>query len=49
MIRLECRLRGAKQYCQIYPGWCCRECPRWTGCDRACLNTPEVCGYSAPP
>jgi hypothetical protein len=26
---------------------CCRSCPRFMSCDRACLNDPERCGLAA--
>ena len=45
MIRIECGLKGAWQYCKQYPALCCSVCPDLQSCERACLNTPERCGY----
>ena len=45
MIRRECGLRGAWQYCKQHPALCCKACPDLQVCERACMNTPERCGY----
>lgn len=48
MIRVECGLKAARLYCKVHPSRCCAACAACGNCERACLNTPERCGYARP-
>lgn len=39
-ILFKCRVRDGH--------YCCQECPKLKDCEKACLNSPEACGYHRP-
>ena len=44
--QMLCSLKGSLEYCRTGRGICCASCPDLAGCEKACLNAPDRCGYA---